>query len=61
MLEIIKRASSVTHYYDELINNIPTYSLADYQYAAKILPVGLVLAAISLFGLKETYCHRTQG
>ncbi|MDF1757482.1 MAG: MFS transporter [Legionellaceae bacterium] len=45
----------------KLINNIPTYSLADYQYAAKILPVGLVLAAISLFGLKETYCHRTQG
>jgi MFS family permease len=44
-----------------VINNIPTYSLGDFQFAAIILPCGLILAAISLYGLKETHCHRTQG
>lgn len=45
----------------QIINNIPTYSSADFQFAASILPTGLVIAALALFGIKETYCHRTQG
>lgn len=44
-----------------IIDNIPTYSIGDYQFAAAILPIGLILAALSLYGLKETYCHRIQG
>lgn len=42
----------------QLINNVPVYSLADYQYAAIILPVGLLIAFFMLFGLKETYCKQ---
>jgi MFS family permease len=45
----------------QIINNTPTYSLAAYQYAAVILPIGLIIAAISLIGLKETHCHRIKG
>lgn len=39
----------------KMINNIPVYSLQDYQYAAMILPLGLILALFVLFGLKETH------
>jgi MFS family permease len=45
----------------QIINDIPTYSSADFQFAASILPAGLVIAALSLIGLKETFCHRDQG
>ncbi len=40
-----------------IINGTPVYSLAAYQYAAVILPLGLLLAYLLLFGLKETYCQ----
>ena len=42
----------------QIFNNTPTYSLADFQFATNLLPIGLILAAISLIGLKETFCHR---
>lgn len=45
----------------QIINNTPTYSLADYKFATIILPIGLILAAVALWGLKETYCHKEQG
>lgn len=38
----------------------PVYSLADYQAASLIFPVGLILAFLVLFGLKETYCRRSK-
>ena len=44
-----------------IIAGVPTYSLHDYQFAALILPVGLVLAILILFGLRETYCRHVQG
>lgn len=40
-----------------MVNGVPIYSLADYQAAAIILPIGLVLAGGILFWLKETYCR----
>ncbi|MBA2710205.1 MAG: MFS transporter [Tatlockia sp.] len=42
-------------------NGVPVYSLADYQYAAMIFPLGLILALIALFGLKETHCRHIEG
>lgn len=44
-----------------MIHGAPTYSLQDYQYAACILPLGLFLVILLLFGLRETYCRRAQG
>jgi len=44
-----------------MVNNIPTYSLHDYQFATLMLPIGLILAILTLFGLKETHCRRIQG
>ena len=38
-----------------MVNNVPTYSLMDYQTAAIILPLGLILALLVVFQLKETY------
>ncbi|QBR84918.1 MFS transporter [Legionella israelensis] len=43
-----------------IIHNTPVYSLADYQYAAIILPCGLLLALLALFGLKETHCQQQE-
>lgn len=43
-----------------LINGIPVYSLEAYQYAAVILPIGLVVAFFMLFGLKETHCRQVE-
>jgi MFS family permease len=40
-----------------LVAGVPVYSLSDYDYAATILPVGLVIAFLILFGLKETFGH----
>lgn len=44
----------VQHGEMQMVNGVPTYSLADYQYAALILPIGLCLAGLTLFRLKET-------
>jgi MFS family permease len=44
-----------------MIGGVPTYSLHDYQFAAIMLPLGLILAIALLFGLRETYCRHTQG
>lgn len=44
-----------------LVDGIPVYSLADYQFAALILPLGLVIALLMLLGLKETHGCRLQG
>lgn len=38
-----------------MVDGVPVYSLGDYQYAAMILPIGLVLAWFALSGLKESY------
>lgn len=44
----------------QMVNGVPVYSLNDYQYAAIILPLGLVGAFSMLWGLRETHCKRTQ-
>jgi len=49
----------ISHGEMQVINNIPTYSSAAFQFAASILPTGLIIAGLALFGIKETYCHRT--
>jgi MFS family permease len=41
-----------------MVNGLPIYSLNDYQYAAIILPLGLVGALIIVWGLRETHCRR---
>lgn len=38
-------------------NGVPMYSASDYTYALTVVPVGLVLAIILSFFLKETYCQ----
>lgn len=43
-----------------LINGTPVYSLDAYQHAAVILPVGLLIAFLLLFGLKETHCRQVE-
>lgn len=48
----------MSHGQMQLLNGVPTYSLADYQYAALIFPLGLVIALAVLFGLKETHCRQ---
>ena len=44
-----------------LINNTPVYSLSDYNFAALILPIGLLIALLNVWGLKETFARQTQG
>jgi len=41
-----------------MVDRTPVYSLESYQTAALIFPVGIILALILIFRLKETYCHR---
>ena len=48
----------VKHGEMQIINNVPTYSIGDFEFATTILPVGLIIAGIALYGVKETYCHR---
>jgi len=43
-----------------LINGVPVYLLGAYQHAAIILPLGLLLAFLLLFGLKETQCRQVE-
>ncbi len=42
-----------------VFDNVPIYSLGDYQAASVILPLGLGLALFSIFKLKETHCRNT--
>ena len=44
-----------------MVDGVPIYSLADYQTAAIILPLGLVLALLILMRLKETHCRHVAG
>jgi MFS family permease len=44
----------------QILQGIPVYSLGDYYYAAMILPLGLIIAWLLLFGLKETYCQQVE-
>ncbi|KTC80453.1 MFS transporter [Legionella cherrii] len=44
----------------QLVNGTPVYLLSAYQYAAIILPVGLLVAFFMLFGLKETHCQHNK-
>lgn len=43
-----------------MVNGTPVYLLSAYQYAAIILPIGLLIAFLMLFGLKETHCQHTE-
>lgn len=47
-----KHAVNVT-----LHNGIPVYSTGDYTYALSVIPIGLVLAIVLTFFLKETHCQ----
>lgn len=42
------------------INGIPVYLLESYQFATTILPIGLFIALLMLFGLKETRCRQVE-
>jgi MFS family permease len=42
-----------------IVNGTPVYSLSDYQSAAMILPLGLIMALGLILGLKETHCRQT--
>lgn len=42
----------------QVINNVPIYSLSAYQSAAVLFPLGLCIAFLLIFSLKETYCKR---
>ncbi len=43
-----------------MINGTPVYLLGAYQYAAIILPIGLLIAFFMLLGLKETRCQHIE-
>jgi MFS family permease len=43
-----------------MINGVPVYQLEAYQHAALILPLGLLIAFLLLFGLKETNCRQIE-
>lgn len=45
----------------QMLNGTPVYSLGDYQHAALILPLGLLLAYFALSGLKETHGQQLEG
>lgn len=40
-----------------MVNGAPVYALGDYQAAALLLPLGLIVSLLMLIGLKETYCQ----
>lgn len=44
-----------------MMDGVPVYSFGDYQWAALILPVGLIIALLVIMRLKETYCRQAQG
>lgn len=41
----------------KMVGGVPVYQLVAYQHAALILPIGLLIAFLLLFGLKETHCR----
>jgi MFS family permease len=43
-----------------LVSGVPVYSLSAYQYAASILPIGLLIAFLLLFRLRETHCRQVE-
>jgi len=45
----------VSHGDVSILDGVPVYSLADYQFAGLVLPIGLVIALLALMGLKETH------
>ena len=45
----------------KMVDGVPVYSLASYQTAAMILPLGLILALIIILNLKESHCRQIQG
>ena len=45
----------------QMMDGVPVYSLGDYDFAAIILPIGLIIALLILFGLKETFGHHSKG
>jgi MFS family permease len=43
---------------DTVVNNIHrVYDVSDYQFALSVIPIGILMAAILTFFLKETYAH----
>ncbi|MDX1838773.1 MFS transporter [Legionella taurinensis] len=44
-----------------MVQGVPVYSLGDYQYAALMLPVGLIIALLALTGLRETHGRHIEG
>ena len=44
-----------------MTDGVPVYSFSAYQSAAIILPLGLTIAFLILFKLKETHCRQLQG
>lgn len=44
----------------KLVAGVPVYSLGAYQHAALLLPLGLVIAFVLLFGLRETHCRQAE-
>lgn len=48
----------VSHGEMKMVNDAPVYSLADYQSAALLIPIGISIAFGVLFKLKETYCQQ---
>jgi len=49
----------LVHYGHHIMQHgTPVYTLASYQTASMMIPIGIVLALLCVFRLKETYCHR---
>lgn len=41
----------------EIVNNVRVYPLKAYHIGLSILPIGMFIALLTLFYVKETYCH----
>lgn len=41
-----------------MLNQVPLYTKANYQYALAIIPLGFIIALIALLFIVETYCKR---
>ncbi|MGQ3892763.1 MFS transporter [Legionella sp. CNM-4043-24] len=51
----------VSHGDVTIMDGVPVYSLADYQFAGLILPLGLIIALLASLGLKETWGRCSEG
>jgi hypothetical protein len=49
----------ISHGEMQIVNNAPIYSFNDYQYAVLMIPIGIGIAFLILFNLKETYCQQS--